>query len=359
MASIYRAMGIKKYADGGVANSDGTVDTSSLPGGGMPTPSANDPSYWDQIKAALAKVSTGGAPNIPPVDTTGAGFDVNKSDAAVTAPSLPAAPPVAAPAPVAPPVVPSAPALPVAKAPVTPVNAPPSGMPSIGGIFNQDTSKLTEGVNAEDRQALASKLGEQQHGIGAIIAQAVAGLGDALAAKGGKEQHSLQGIFSMQKQQRDEALANFDQARQDRIQKLQLQTQMGDNALKQAAAADAYGVDEHLNGLIGAPKGTTKKDLPTYFSLMSAQVAKQEKDADLYMKATQQASADTEAARKAAGFFHVEPSPEQTRASAEQLRDKYIAQAKGLYQTATHPQTGHRIETYDGGQTWKPVAGAQ
>ena len=340
MKEVYKAMGIKKYADGGGVTIDGQpMDQTANP------PNPSDPTYWDQIKAALAQVTspiTGAAkaltaplqsattaamPLVPPTvaainDLTGAKLPV---------PAVPAASPTAN---VPPAVAPTAPvAAPITPTPPIPskMNMPasPSGMPNLNTLFNQDTSKLTSGVNAEDRQALANKLQEQQHGLGTIIAQAVAGLGDALAAKGGKEQHSLQNIFSLEKTQRDEALANFDKARQDRVEKLQLQTQMGDNALKQAAAADAYGVDEHLNGMIGAPKGTMKKDLPTYFSLMSANVARQEKDADLYMKAHAQASTDVDNATKNASVLGIKPSAAQLQASGAKLADQYFNKAKG------------------------------
>jgi hypothetical protein len=113
------------------------------------------------------------------------------------------------------------------------------------------------------------------------------------------------------------------------LQKLTLQTQMGDNALKQAAAADTYGVDDNLNKLIGAPTGTMKKDLPTYFSLMSSQVAKQEKDADLYMKAHAQAGTDVDSAVKNASVLGIKPSAAQLQASGAKLADQYFNKAKG------------------------------
>lgn len=368
--SIYKAMGIKKYADGGIATGDGAVDPSQVP-----IPVSSDPTYWDQIKAALTKVAS------PLAGATGALAAPIQSAAATVTPALRAAAPAAVssvnkmtglnmPIPTAPvPPPPSAspeqtsavsvpsPVLSMPQATRTASTAA-SDMPNLQTIFNQDTSKLTEGSNPEDRQALVGKLQEQQHGLGPIIAQAMAGLGDAIAAKGGKEQHSLQNIFAMEKQQRDEALANFDKARQDRVQKLQLQTQMGDNALKQAAAADAYGVDEHLNNMIGAPAGTMKKDLPTYFQLMSAKVAQQEKDADLYMKSHAQASTDVDSAIKNASVLGFKPNAEQIQARGAQLANRYMAQAKGLYHSATNPQTGHQVESYDGGQTWNP-AGAK
>jgi hypothetical protein len=342
LATIYKAMGIKGYADGG------EVDPTQLPQPAGP-PNPTDPGFMDWARMALSKVG-GMIPTMP-----GLAEGVAKASAPVAsaiesaAPAVvtglnqatglnlpvptvpPGAPPAAsvpAPVPPAPVAPPASPAPAMASSPAMPV-AKTLGMPNLGNLFNQDTSKLTEGVNPEDRQALANKLQEQQHGLGSIIAQAVAGLGDAFAAKGGKEQHSLQNIFAMEKQQRDEALANFDKARQDRVQKLQLQTQMGDNALKQAAAADAYGTDEHLNGLVGAPKGTMKKDLPTYFQLMSAQVAKQEKDADLYMKSHAQASTDIDNAVKNASVLGIKPSSAQLQASGAKLADQYFNRARG------------------------------
>ena len=261
-------------------------------------------------------------------------------------PASPTPPPPAVVPPTTPPVNAAVPPVISPAPPAGGTGATPSGMPNLSTIFNQDTSKLTQGVNPEDRQALVTKLHGQQEGLGAIIAQAVSGIGDALAAKGGKEQHSLQNIFSMDKTQRDETMANFDAARQARIQKLQLQTQMGDNALKQAAAADAYGVDEHLNDMIGAPKGTMKKDLPTYFSLMSAQVAAQEKNADLYMKAHAQAGTDVDNAVKNSSVLGIKPSPAQLQASGAKLADQYYNRAKGNI----------LVKPSDGGQAqWIPA----
>jgi hypothetical protein len=342
--SIYKSMGVKGYADGGTPP---PADPSSTP------PSPSDPDYWDQIKAALSQVGNTLGKTLPTVP----GVAEGAANAAATPGIAPAINealgtnlpgPAPTPPPATPPVLPPA-AMPAPSPVPSPAPAPAgaaSGMPNLGTIFNQDTSKLTAGVNPEDRQALAQQLQNQQHGTGALIAQAVAGLGDALAAKGGKEQHSLQNIFSMEKTQRDEALANFDQARQDRLQKLQLQTTMGDNALKQAAAADAYGVDENLNKMIGAPAGTMKKDLPTYFSLMSAQVAKQEKDADLYMKAHAQAGTDVDNAVKNSSVLGIKPSAAQLQASGAKLADNYYNRAKGNV----------LVKPSDGGQAvWIPA----
>jgi hypothetical protein len=365
LASIYKAMGVKKYADGGVSASDETATTPSLP-----TPS--DPTYWDQIKNMLGQVkgavgttlenslpATSGlnaaiptmpgaaagaadvatSPGLIPAINAGLGTDLKAPETAAMPPAPPAAPP-AAPAPAMPPAPPAIPGGAPAASTTT------AGMPNLGNLFNQDTSKLTAGVNPEDRQALVNKLQGQQHGLGAIIAQAVAGIGDAFSAKGGKETHALGNIFSMQKEQRDEALANFDKMRQDRIQKLQLQTQMGDNALKQAAAVDAYGVDDHLNGLLNAPKGTMKKDLPTYMGIMSSQIAAKEKDEDLYMKSHAQASTDVDNAVKNASILSIKPSAAQLQAGGQKLADGYYNKAKGNVP----------IKASDGSQHWIPAA---
>jgi len=360
MAAIYKAMGIKKYADGGVADS-APVDPNA-------TPNQNDPSYWDQIKAALSKISNGPAGTIAgmamnPVSgianavegmaptiakaelpaVSGVANTMTGGAMGTPASAAPAVPPPPAVAPAAMPTPP--PAMPRAAA-AAPSNSAAAGMPNIGTMFNQDTSKLTEGVNPEDRQAVVDKLQAQQHGLGAIIAQAVAGIGDAYSAKGGRETHALSNIFGMQTQQRQEALANFDANRQARLQKLQLQTQMGDNAIKQAAAADAYGVDEHLNGLLGAPKGTMKKDLPTYMGIMTSQIAAKEKDEDLYMKTHAQASLDVDNAVKNSSMLGIKPSPAQLQASGAKLADTYYNRAKGNI----------LVKPSDGGQAqWIPA----
>jgi len=370
-AAVYKAMGIKGYDDGG------TPDDTATPA----PPQPNDPGYAAFIQNLLSKVGFGhtpqGAANVgATADTLGAvgsalgnalptmpAVAAGAANAASTpglapainaglgtnlaAPAAPAPAPVAA-APVAPPAMPPAAPKPMG-APAMPgpaAGAAPSGMPDLSGMFNQDTSKLTQGVNPEDRQAVIDKLQAQQHGLGAIISQAVAGLGDALSAKGGKETHALGNIFAMNTQQRQESLANFDKARQDRVQKLQLQTQMGDNALKQAAAADAYGVDEHLNGLLNAPKGTMKKDLPTYMGIMSAGIAAKEKDEDLYMKAHAQAGTDVDNAIKNSSVLGIKPSSAQVQAIGNKLADVYYNKAKG--------NVG--IKASDGSQHWIPAA---
>lgn len=355
LKSVYKAMGIKKYADGGIPTPDGAVDPSQLP-----TPQPGDPTYWQQVKDALSKV--GGAvgstldstiPTMPKVAEGAANIASTPGIAPAINAALgtdipgPAAPPAVA-APAAPPVMPPPQA--PAPAPMAP-GAPAMGNPApqaaeLRNLFNQDTSKLTEGVSPEDRNALVSKLAGQQHGLGSVISEAVAGLGDALAAKGGKEQHSLQGIFSMQKEQRAEALANFDKARQDRLEKLDLQTKMGNNSIQKLAAQDAYGVDEHLNKMLGAPAGTAHKDLPLYFQMKSAQVAQQEKDADLYMKAHAQAASEVDAAVKNASMLNIKPSPAQLQASGAKLADHYYNRAKGNL----------LVKPSDGGQAvWIPA----
>lgn len=342
LQSIYKAMGVKHFDDGGVSNSDDTIDVSQLPGQGTTTPSSNDPGFWDSIKAALTKlgspVESAANAAIKPAEAiqpavAAASPAVTGALNSLTGSNLPVPPAPAMPAPnaapTAPLVVPTAmpPAgVPMPMSATAPISSP---TPDLKGLFNQDTSKVTAGYEPEDRQALATKMAGQQHGLGSIIAEAMAGIGDALAAKGGRDQHSLQNIFSMQKDQRQEALANFDQARQDRLQKLDIQTKLGNNALQGLAAQDAYGTDENLNKMLGAPPRTAHKDLPLYFQAKSAAVAQQEKDTDLYMKAHGQAATDVDNAVKNASVLGVKPSAAQLQASGAKLADQYYNRAKG------------------------------
>jgi hypothetical protein len=357
LKAIYKAMGIKGYDDGG------EIDVNQLPSPAS-TPNPSDPGFWDSIKDALAKVAspiTGAASTLTaPVQS--AANTVASSPAVPTAinsllgTSLPIPPANAAPTPNLPPTAPpTAPIVPPSapqSAMAAPVTPSPTGGVDLKGLFNQDTSKLTAGVNPEDRQALVNALQSGQHSFGSMLGEAISGLGDALAAKGGKEQHSLQNIFTMQKDQRAEALANFDQARQDRLQKLDLQTKMGSNALQGLAAQDSYGTDEHLNKMLGAPPGTAHKDLGLYFQAKAAQVAQQEKDQDLYMKSHAQAASDVDNSIKNSSILGFKPSEEQIQARGNQLANRYMAQAKGLYHSATNPTNGHQIESYDGGLSW-------
>ena len=98
--------------------------------------------------------------------------------------------------------------------------------------------------------------------------------------------------------------------------------------------------------MVGAPKGTMKKDLPNYFSALSSQVAQKEKAEDLYMKATAQASNDIENFNKNAGVFSMKLSPAQAQAGANKLRDN-IYQAKA--------QGNILIKASDGTQHWIPA----
>lgn len=363
--SIYKAMGIKKYADAGLVTPN-DVDPSQLPDG-VPPPPPSGPGLMEWLQNFGSKLINSPAGQVAgavmnPVSAASdaiqsAAPSIIKAEAptvsgvanAMTGGAVPAvAPPAppAAPTPDAPVAIPPQAAMP--KPPVPPA-AMGGGAPQnseLNNLFNQDTSKLTQGANAEDRNALVNKLGNQQHSLGAVIAEAVSGLGDALAAKGGREQHSLQGIFSMQKEQRDEALANFDKARQDRIQKLALQTQMGNNSIQQLAAKDAYGTDEHLNKMLGAPPGTAHKDLPLYFQAKVSAVMQQEKDADLYMKAHAQAGTDVDNAVKNSSVLGFKPSSAQIQASGSKLADQYFNRAKGNI----------LVKPSDGGQAqWIPA----
>lgn len=353
--AIYKAMGMGKFAVGGV------IPPAADPG--LAIPDQKDPNFWENIKNALANVSgpitkpirmaSGVAEAAAPVvadvgrqmappavaavnELTGANFPIPEAPA-------PKTPDLGAPTPLSQPVPPS----PTPKMPSPEVSVPKTetgiapAAPKTTGLFDQDTSKLTEGYNPEDRKAVAAGMSDRHGGLGSIIAQAMAGLGDALSAKGGREQHALKDIFNMQKQQRDEALANFDAERKSRIEQLTLKTQMGENAIKELAAQDAYGVDENLNRQLGAPAGTKHKDLPLYMQMATAKAAQAEKDADLRMRAMKQAADDIEAAVKNASMFSFKPSAEQIKAQGSKLADQYFHRAKG--NVLFHSSDGQKV----------------
>lgn len=337
MEAVLKAMGMEKYAVGGVV-------PQAPVGPQLNMPDQSDPTFWEQIKSALAKAS---APITAPIGVasgiTNAAMPVIEAGApgavsalnSVTGTNLPIPqvsspkiedlgapkPLVEAMPPMAPPAKPS-----VLAAPKV---APAVGKNELDNLFNQDTSKLTAGVEGSDRQNVAGSMTERQSGVGSILAEALAGLGDAIAAKGGREQHSLKDIFSMQKQQRDEALSNFDKARQARLEKLDLQTKMGNNSIQKLAAEDAYGVDENLNKQLGAPQGTAHKDLPLYMQMMTAKAAQDEKDTELDMKAHEQAAKEVDEAEKGAGIFHMKITPEHRYAVIAKKADQYKNRARG------------------------------
>lgn len=366
--AVRKAMGMK-MADGGTV--PGEIDPADLPGGTPPPPAPNSPGWMEWVKNALAQVSNSPAGKVagavmnpvssiadavksaaPAIMNTEAPILGKVAGAMAGVPDAtpaPAAPPAAGPAPVLPTPTPpaAAPAMPPVAA------APAAKMPNpVGNLFNQDTSALTAGSDPADRQALVDRMGKQQHSWGEILAQSVAGLGDAIAAKGHLNSDSLGNIFKMQTQQRQEALANFDAQRQMKLQKLDLQSKMGQNAVQQLAAQDAYGVDEHLNKILGAPTGTAHKDLPLYFQAQQAQVAAASKDSDLRLASHKQAAEEVDNAVKNASFWGTKPSAAQIEAKGAQLADKYYHQAKGNV----------LIKASDGSMHWIPnqnMAGAQ
>lgn len=340
LKSIYKAMGMKKYADGG----DVTADATPAAPAGPPDP--KDPGWLSYVTDMLKSTGSALGSALSPAAGGSLAPAMSQNVEAAT-PAIRANAPVIANValgtnlPVPPPAAPSEPPVALTSAPAAapkPVLSPsPAGSPDkaappnpeLANLFSQDTSKLTEGFNPEDRVALAKKMQDDQHGLKNILGQALAGLGDAFAAKGGVNQNMLSNIITMNKDQRQEALANFDRARQDRLQKLDLQSKMGNNAIQKLAAQDAYGVDEHLNKMLGAPAGTAHKDLPLYFQMRSAEVAQQEKDADLYMKAHSQAASEVDSAVKNASMLGIKPSSAQLQASGAKLADQYFNKAKG------------------------------
>ena len=204
-------------------------------------------------------------------------------------------------------------------------------------LFNQDPTKITQGFNPQDRQAMAQRLLDKQRSGGNIISEAIAGLGDAIAARGGVNRDSLGELIKLETNQRQEALGNFDKARQSAIENFQVKTQMGENAIKQLAAKDAYGLaDPNLAAQIGAPKGTLNKDLPLYLQIYSAKAGQAIANGNQILEATKQAAQENDDYNKNAGILHGKQTPEERQARITSRANDIVAQARGMVKAQQH-----------------------
>lgn len=162
----------------------------------------------------------------------------------------PAAPMPPAPAPAAA-LPPPPPAMPPAPAPRAAGAAAPNPLDQLGKF---DANAVTPGMNPADRQNLANSLGQNQHTFGNYLAEAVAGLGDAVAAKGGVQQNSLGNIFALQTQQRQEALENFDKARQAAMDHFTMKNQADQNLINNMKARGELQVSPGIAHALGHPE---------------------------------------------------------------------------------------------------------
>ena len=92
-----------------------------------------------------------------------------------------------------------------------------------------------------------------QHSYGNYLAEALAGIGDAFAAKGGVQQNSLGKIITMQADQRKEALANFDAARQAAIDHFTMKNQADQQLISNLKAKGELQVSPDIANMIGMP----------------------------------------------------------------------------------------------------------
>ena len=262
-----------------------------------------------------------------------------------TAPAIPAPTPTAG-SPVAVASVPPVPPVQTSnKSPVssagTAETVPASDKP-FQKLFDQDPSQLTQGLNPQDRQALAQDLLSRQRSGGNIVAEALAGIGDAIAARGGVNQDALGKLFRLESDQRKEALGNFDAARQAAVQNYTLKSQMGDNAIKQLAAQDAYGLaDPNLAQQLGAPKGTLNKDLPLYLQIYSAKANQSIANGNQILSATKQASEENDNYNKTPGVFHAKQTPEERQVWITNRTNDLVAQSHGLVKVQQHGHVGY------------------
>lgn len=240
---------------------------------------------------------------------------------AVTAPQAPAAPTV----------------------PKQPMATPEPKAPSFdfNSLYNQDPTKIAPGFNPADRQKLAGDVWNQTHTVGSMIAEALAGLGDAVAAKGGVNQDMLSKVIATQTANRAEHLANFDKARQGAVENFTMKTQMGENAVKMLAAKDAYGpaspaMVKLLGGMgIQIPNGTLNKDLPQFFEAAKLKASQSVAQGDMLMKAVKQASDETDAAEKGGSLLHMHASPQQREAMIKDRTNDLMAQMQSMVHVRT------------------------
>lgn len=281
LKAIYKAMGMTAMDDGGVV-----TPVSGPMQGPPPPPAPSDPGYMTWIKNALAAVEQGGksalngimapanaiAPSAAAIGTAGApaltqGLNAVSQQAnsalGTSIPSLnmPQAPidnalgsdanPIDADKTLgitnAPPLHPA-----MSMGAPAPVQAPASNPIDQLGKF--DPSTIAPGMNAGDRTALGNQLQTNSHSFGNLLAEALGGLGDAVAARGGAQQNSLGRIMALQKSQRDEALDNFDKARQIAMQNFSAKNSADQDLINNLKAKGELQVSPGIAKAIGHPE---------------------------------------------------------------------------------------------------------
>lgn len=331
IAAIYKAMGVKYMADGGtpdddsVGQSTGPVDMDPMESPVVPPPPAPGTPAWETwIKNALSQVSNSPLAKV-------AGVAVNPVEAMTDAVSKYAPKIVAAEEPVVAPAVDKfvgANVLPTASAPDAPSesdqlsdlinragsgtsaadlattpssNAPAPSAPSAPTAptpnplaqlgQSNPAATVTPGMNAQDRNNLAAQGMQNQHSFANYLSEALGGIGDAIAAKGGVQQNSLGSIFAMQKQQRDEALANFDKARESAVQNFQMKNQADQSLIEQVKAKNELGpLPDSITSAMGIPKGSTPAQANILIGMNNARIEHQDKAAQLQIDSAKQAS---------------------------------------------------------------------
>jgi hypothetical protein len=255
----------------------------------------------------------------------------------------PAAPPVAASAPTPPPAAPSAPpAQNIApQATNAPQSKPAPTSTDFANLFNQDPSKIAPGLNPADRQNEAKAVWNQTHTVGSMIAQAMAGIGDALAARGGVNQDMLGKVIANQTANRAEMLGNFDKAREAAVQNFAMRTQMGKNAIDMLTAKDADGpaspaLIKTLHGMgIEVPAGALNRDMPQYFQAAQIQAGQAIANGKLQLDATKQAADEVDQLAQHPGALHAQMSPAQKEAMIKSRASDLMAKANGMVRVMT------------------------
>lgn len=273
LKAVYKAMGMPCLDDGGVVTPE-----SAQP---APPPAPGTPGWMSWVQNALAAVKSGASDALAPIMAPANAIAPSIANAAqvvtpavvgglngvsqaansmlgtsippVPAPPMPPTPSPMSVANVAPSPVQNAAPLhpPMTMGAPSSASAAPNPMDQLGKF---DPSTIAPGMNASDRQNLANQGIANQHTFGNYLAEALGGLGDAVAARGGVQQNSLGSIFALQKQQRDEALSNFDKAREIAVQNFTAKNQADQDLINNLKAKGELQVSPGIAKAIGHPE---------------------------------------------------------------------------------------------------------
>lgn len=235
-------------------------------------------------------------------------------------------------------------------------------------------------ISAEDRAALAQNVLQQQRSGGNMAASGLAGLGDAISNSfGGQKTNYQQNVMENQKNMAQQQLSAVDTQRAQRLQDMQGQQEamMNDpkhpfsqgmrDILKKQGITVPSGMNANIMLKVLGPLG----ELSYKQAMMGIQggalnntIKNEGSQRDLEAKRLAQEATNQNTSRKLEGAKGLAARPlyqkaielipgmksEATKTLESAANGQPGAQAP---MTATNPQTGHKITSTDGGQTWQ------